>query len=109
MPKSKPPEDEREREQEREREREREHKHREHEREYPYKDIGDDPARHAKILERRWLNSPPPTPARYARALKQWQALPGAVARSASDINAILESNGPAASSPEETRNESES
>ena len=31
------------------------------------------------ILQRRWLGSPPPTAERYARALRQWRALPGAV------------------------------
>ena len=40
---------------------------------------GDDPLKHARILQRRWLGSPPPTPERYARALRQWRALPGAV------------------------------
>jgi hypothetical protein len=40
---------------------------------------GDDPLRHAMILQRRWLGSPPPTAGRYARALAQWRALPGAV------------------------------
>ena len=40
---------------------------------------GDDPARHARIQSRRWLGSPPPTAERYARALRQWRALPGAV------------------------------
>jgi hypothetical protein len=40
---------------------------------------GDDPARHARIQARRWLGSPPPTAERYARALRQWRALPGAV------------------------------
>jgi hypothetical protein len=44
---------------------------------------GDNPARHASIIERRWLGSVPPTPELYERALKQWQALPGAVARPA--------------------------
>jgi hypothetical protein len=44
---------------------------------------GDNPARHASIIERRWLGSVPPTPELYERALRQWQALPGAVARPA--------------------------
>jgi len=42
-------------------------------------EAGDDPARHARIQARRWLGSPPPTAERYARALRQWRALPGAV------------------------------
>lgn len=40
---------------------------------------GDDPLKHTMILQRRWLGSPPPTAERYARALRQWRALPGAV------------------------------
>lgn len=47
---------------------------------------GDDPNRHASIIERRWLGSPLPTLELYARALRQWQALPGAVARSATQV-----------------------
>jgi hypothetical protein len=40
---------------------------------------GDDPKKHAAIIARRWTGSPPPTLDRYARALGQWRALPGAV------------------------------
>ena len=47
---------------------------------------GDDPKRHASVIERRWLGSPPPTPERYARALQQWEKLPGAVSRPATDV-----------------------
>jgi hypothetical protein len=47
---------------------------------------GDDPRRHASIIQRRWLGSPLPTYERYALALRQWQALPGAVARSAANV-----------------------
>ena len=50
--------------------------HRGHEEE---KESGDDAKRHASIIERRWLGSPPPTAERYAKALQQWQNLPGAV------------------------------
>lgn len=50
------------------------------------KESGDDPLRHARIIERRWLGSVPPTPTLYARALQQWLALPGAVVRSAADV-----------------------
>ncbi len=62
---------------------EREHeRRREHERE----NIGDDPKRHTEIIARRWLGSPPPTFARFAKALKQWSALPGAVRRPATQV-----------------------
>ena len=47
---------------------------------------GDDPKRHASIIERRWLGSPPPTAERYARALQQWQNLPGAVGNQPPDL-----------------------
>lgn len=47
---------------------------------------GDDPKRHASVIERRWIGSAPPTPERYARALEQWQKLPGAVSRPATDV-----------------------
>jgi hypothetical protein len=47
---------------------------------------GDDPRRHATIIERRWQGSAPPTVERYARALQQWQALPGAVVRPAAAV-----------------------
>jgi hypothetical protein len=47
---------------------------------------GDNPERHARIIERRWLGSPPPTAERYAQALCQWLALPGAVMRPASNV-----------------------
>ncbi len=60
-------------------------------------DSGDDPRTHAKILERRWLESPPPTQERYARALRQWQALPGAGSRPATDVT--VAANAPARAS----------
>ncbi|MBB5502184.1 hypothetical protein [Paraburkholderia sp. MM5384-R2] len=47
---------------------------------------GDDPARHASIIARRWLDSAEPTTERYARTLQQWQALPGAVVRPAAAV-----------------------
>jgi hypothetical protein len=69
-------------------EHENEHKrHPERGREYS----GDDPKGHAAILERRWLGSPPPSMARYALALRQWRALPGAVVRPATDITGAAE------------------
>ena len=47
---------------------------------------GDDPKKHAAIIARRWEGSPPPTAERYANALKQWHALPGAVHWPATDV-----------------------
>ena len=66
-------------------------RHPEHERE----ESGDDPKRHASIIERRWQGSPPPTAERYAKALKQWQNLPGAVKGPATDVTGAGEK-GPA-------------
>ena len=62
----------RDRDDERRRERDRDHE-------------GDDPRRHADIINARWVGSSPPTAERYANALRQWRALPGAVTRSATD------------------------
>jgi hypothetical protein len=59
---------------------------RDRDRDPDWDDSGDDPLRHARIIERRFLGSVPPTPALYARALQQWLALPGAVVRSASEV-----------------------
>lgn len=69
-----------------------EHEH-EHERrsDREREDSGDDPRAHARIIERRWLGSPPPTAERYARALRQWHALPGAVAWPATDVTVDAE------------------
>jgi hypothetical protein len=53
---------------------------------YEREETGDDPARHASIIERRWQGSPAPTAERYAKALQQWQKLPGAVSRPATDV-----------------------
>ncbi|MBV8948398.1 MAG: hypothetical protein JOZ95_23430 [Solirubrobacterales bacterium] len=50
------------------------------------KDSGDDPLTHARIISRRWEGSVPPTEELYARALRQWQALPGAVVRPATGV-----------------------
>jgi hypothetical protein len=66
--------------------RDRDEPEREYRRDRDQDDSGDDPLRHARIIERRWLGSVPPTPTLYARALQQWQALPGAVVRSAADV-----------------------
>jgi hypothetical protein len=59
---------------------------REHHRRRERRDSGDDPRRQDLIIERRWLGSIPPTAELYARALRQWEALPGAVVRSAADV-----------------------
>jgi hypothetical protein len=77
MPKSKHPDHDREHEHRHEHER---HQHGDRE------EGGDDPRAHSNIIERRWLGSPPPSPERYALAVQQWQALPGAVARPATDV-----------------------
>jgi len=69
-------------------ERERHEHEREHERERESRreGSGDDPRRHAAILALRWEGSPPPTAERYAHALRQWRALPGAVVQMAPEI-----------------------
>jgi hypothetical protein len=67
------------------------------------KESGDDPRRHASIIERRWLGSPPPTSERYARALRQWHALPGAVVWPATDVTASAEPPAPAGSAADES------
>jgi hypothetical protein len=64
----------------------RDHGERERLPEREHKDRGDDPLRHAQIIQRRWLGSPPPTFEQYARALRQWQSLPGAVVRPATMV-----------------------
>jgi hypothetical protein len=43
------------------------------------RDERDDPRAFALIIERRWVGSAPPTAERYALALRQWAALPGAI------------------------------
>lgn len=58
----------------------------EHERRSDREHDGDDPAKHAAVIERRWEGSPPPTFERHALALKQWHALPGAVVWPATDV-----------------------
>jgi hypothetical protein len=54
---------------------------------------GDDPKKHAAIVARRWEGSPPPTAERYAQALKQWHALPGAVMWPATDVSPLPPTN----------------
>jgi hypothetical protein len=80
MRQPRPPEDDR-----RSRRDRNDHEH-EHRRDHDRDDSGDDPRRQELIIERRWLGSIPPTAELYARALRQWEALPGAVVRSAADV-----------------------
>jgi hypothetical protein len=67
-----------------------EHRSKEYERQHHPRregeDSGDDPKRHATIIERRWQGSPPPSAERYEKALQQWQKLPGAVSSPATDV-----------------------
>ena len=63
---------------------------------------GDDPLRHARILQHRWEGSPPPTAERYARALRQWRALPGAVVSPGTGGTAGPEETGADETSPDE-------
>jgi hypothetical protein len=71
---------------------ERDHEH-EHEHDHHHdhhhdhdEENGDDPARHAAIIARRWLGSVAPTAELYARARQQWLALPGATVRPAAEV-----------------------
>ena len=48
---------------------------------------GDDPFRHASIIQQRWRGGAPPTAERLASALQQWRALPGAVVTPATYLN----------------------
>ncbi len=64
---------------------------------------GDDAKRHASIIERRWLGSPPPTAERYALAVRQWHALPGAVIQPATDVAGSEDNAQPPASNPNRT------
>lgn len=41
---------------------------------------------HKEILARRMRGGPEPTPEAYARALEQWQQLPGSVVRPPTDV-----------------------
>jgi hypothetical protein len=53
---------------------------------------GREKAVYEEYLARRWQGSDPPTPQAYARALRQWRQLPGAVGTAATDLGAIPES-----------------
>jgi hypothetical protein len=87
-------------------------KHPEHERKHEHEDEhrrrsdreeedgGDDPGMHFRIIARRWLGSPPATAERYARALRQWQALPGAVVSPATYVTVAAETVQTAGASP---------
>jgi hypothetical protein len=58
-------------------------------REAEREDTGDDPSRHLSIIARRWLGSERPTAEQYARAFRQWHALPGAVVLPATQVTGI--------------------
>jgi hypothetical protein len=62
-----------------------EHSEHEHHSERERHKSGDDPQKHAAILERRWIGSEPPTLERYVHALAQWRALSGAPAPAPKD------------------------
>jgi hypothetical protein len=61
---------------------------------------GDDPRTHANTIRRRWLGSAPPTPERFANALRQWRALSGAVVRTPTDVTAAGKKPKTASASP---------
>jgi hypothetical protein len=54
----------------------------------------DNPGIHAMIEERRFHGGLPATPERYARALEQWNRLPGAVVRPSTDATPPDENGG---------------
>lgn len=88
--------------------RDRDRKHHEHEHrrrsDRQREETGDDPKAHGQILERRWLGSPPPTAERYARAIQQWHALPGAVMYPAGDVTGTAETKNPGGSAEEKSK-----
>ncbi|MGC2163755.1 MAG: hypothetical protein WA634_17740, partial [Silvibacterium sp.] len=53
---------------------------------------GRERAIYEEYLARRWQGSDPPTPQAYARALRQWRQLPGAVGTTATDLGTIPDS-----------------
>jgi len=66
-----------------ERDRSRRHAHRG---EGDEEESGDNPARQAAVIARRWVGSVPPTYELYARARQQWLKLPGAMSHPAADV-----------------------
>lgn len=42
-----------------------------------------------EVLARKWRGSEPPTPQAYARAVKQWRQLPGAVVTAPADLGTL--------------------
>jgi hypothetical protein len=86
MPKPKEPNEEHarhEREEREQRERER------HERRERPHGRGRERAVFLEYLAKRWTGSAPPTAEAYARALRQWRQLPGAVVTPATDVGTV--------------------
>ena len=106
MPKSKDHDHEDENEHKHERGHRHEHEHHRHPEREP-EESGDDPKRHASIIARRWQGSVPPTAERYARALQQWQNLPGAVVKTPAGLSGSADApTAPNASGPTSSANE---
>jgi hypothetical protein len=88
-------------ERERQRREEKEHEGREHkkeEHEHPEgegRGFGLEQVSYRHILARRWKGSTPPTPQSYARAIKQWRQLPGAVVTTPADLGTLPPSKPP--------------
>ena len=74
-------------------------KKREHDRDYDKDDRHRERARgrgyglersgYLEVLARKWRGSEPPTPQAYARAVKQWRQLPGAVVTAPTDLGTL--------------------
>ncbi|HXB74585.1 MAG TPA: hypothetical protein VNY05_40495 [Candidatus Acidoferrales bacterium] len=83
----------------RDKEGERQPEEREHDRDYDKDDRHREHARgrgygfersgYLEFLARKWHGSEPPTPQAYARAIKQWRRLPGAVIAAPADLGAV--------------------
>jgi len=71
---------------ERGRDYDRDDRHREHARGRGY---GLERSGYLQFLARKWRGSEPPTPQAYARALRQWRQLPGAVITAPADLGTL--------------------
>jgi hypothetical protein len=96
MPKPKDPDEGREERERRERGEQGHHEHgkrgydddRRDEKERPRRRrMGREHAVHQELLEKRLGGGHPPTPEAYAKALKEWQQLPGSIVRPPTDVN----------------------